>query len=202
MPIIVVCSTPVTFLLVFIPLFVAIDPFGVLPVYASLTSALAPQARRALLQQSLATALAVAVGFLVLGRLVFQALSITPADFQIAGGLLLLVFAVDDLLFARSDRKPVVEAGLGVVPLAVPLIIGPAVLTALLVLSESFGFLWTLAGLVVNLALLWSILARVDLVVRAVGVAGSRAVGKIASLFLAAFAVSMVRAGVTSVLGG
>ncbi len=190
-----------TFLAVFIPLFVAIDPFGVLPVYAALTTGLTTDIRRQLLRQSMLTAVLVAVGFLVLGRLVFQALGITTADFQVAGGLLLLVFAVDDLLFARSDRKPVIEAGLGIVPLAVPLIVGPAVLTTLLVLSESFGLVWTLGGLVVNLALLWLVLARVDLIVRLVGVAGSRAVGKIASLFLAAFAVSMIRAGLTGVLG-
>ncbi len=190
-----------TFLAVFIPLFVAIDPFGVLPVYAALTTGLTTDVRRQLLRQSMLTAVLVAVGFLVLGRLVFQALGITTADFQVAGGLLLLVFAVDDLLFARSDRKPVIEAGLGIVPLAVPLIVGPAVLTTLLVLSESFGLVWTLGGLVVNLALLWLVLARVDLIVRLVGVAGSRAVGKIASLFLAAFAVSMIRAGLAGILG-
>lgn len=190
-----------TFLAVFIPLFVAIDPFGVLPVYAALTTGLTTDIRRQLLRQSMLTAVLVAVGFLVLGRLVFQALGITTADFQVAGGLLLLVFAVDDLLFARSDRKPVIEAGLGIVPLAVPLIVGPAVLTTLLVLSESFGLVWTLGGLVVNLALLWLVLARVDLIVRLVGVAGSRAVGKIASLFLAAFAVSMIRAGLAGILG-
>lgn len=189
------------FLAVFIPLFVAIDPFGVLPVYAALTTGLTVEVRRQLLRQSLLTALLVAVGFLVLGRLVFQALGITTADFQMAGGLLLLVFAVDDLLFARSDRKPVVEAGLGIVPLAVPLIVGPAVLTALLVLSESFGLAWTLAGLVLNLALLWLVLVRVDLIIRLMGLAGSRALGKIASLFLAAFAVSMIRAGLAAVLG-
>jgi multiple antibiotic resistance protein len=188
--------------LVFIPLFVAVDPFGVLPVYASLTSGLPAEGRRALLRESILTAFVVAAGFLALGRLVFQVLGITTADFQVAGGLLLLVFAVDDLLFARSDRKPVVEAGLGVVPLAVPLIVGPAVLTTLLVLSESFGLGWTLAGLVLNLALLWAVLARVDLIVRTVGVAGSRAVGKIASLFLAAIAVSMIRAGLGTILRG
>lgn len=183
-----------------IPLGVAIDPFGVLPVYAALTSGLDAEVRRHLLRQSLLTALLVSVGFLLLGRLVFQVLGITTADFQVAGGLLLLVFAVDDLLFARSDRKPAVEAGLGIVPLAVPLIVGPAVLTTLLVLSESFGLAWTLGGLGLNLAVLWLVLARVDVIVRLMGVAGSRAVGKIASLFLAAFAVSMIRAGLTAVL--
>ncbi len=191
-----------TFVLVFIPLFVAVDPFGVLPVYAALTSGLAPQARRRLLRESLATALAVAVGFLLLGRLLFRLLGIETADFQVAGGLLLLVFAVDDLLFARSERKPVAEAGLGVVPLGVPLIVGPAVLTTLLVLSESFGIGWTLAALAANLALLWGILARTDVIVRVLGAAGSRAVGKIASLFLAAIAVSMIRSGLTTIVAG
>lgn len=191
-----------TLLFVFIPLFVAVDPFGVLPVYASLTGGLGVEARRRLLRESMVTALAVAVGFLLLGRVIFQALGITTADFQVAGGLLLLVFAVDDLLFARSDRKPAAEAGLGVVPLAVPLIVGPAVLTTLLVLSESFGIGWTLGALVLNLGLLWAVLVRTDVIVRVVGVAGSRAVGKIASVFLAAIAVSMIRAGLTATLRG
>src|SRR5438552_1370848 len=118
------------FLIAFIPLLVAIDPIGVLPFYLSITSNLDAARRRSVLLQAMATAFAVGAGFVLLGQAMFSYLDITTSDFRVAGGLILLVLAIYDLLFASESRK-VEGENVGVVPLGMPLIVGPAVLTTL-----------------------------------------------------------------------
>src|SRR6266567_3241877 len=96
------------------------------------------------------TALCVAVVFIFLGKIIFAALGITVADFQVAGGLILLVLAVRELVgISEHDRGGGEE--FGIVPLGMPLIAGPALLTALLILVDSVGVVYTLVSLIVNL---------------------------------------------------
>ena len=77
------------FWLCFVPLFVAVDAIGVLPMYLSLTEGLDPSRVRRVLLQSVATATAVALAFLGGGKALMTLLGITVADFMIAGGVLL-----------------------------------------------------------------------------------------------------------------
>ena len=86
------------YVLAFVALFVAMDILGLLPLYLSLTETLPAEARGRLPWQSTVTATAVGVGFLLVGDALFRILGITGGDFQVAGGLLLLVLAVSDLL--------------------------------------------------------------------------------------------------------
>src|ERR1700757_125939 len=94
----------------------------------------------------------VAIGFIFLGKIIFAALGITVADFQVAGGLILLGLAGRELLgLGPHDRGGSDE--FGVVPLGMPLIAGPALLTALLILVDTVGLLFPLLSLLINLAL-------------------------------------------------
>ena len=83
-----------TLLLTFIPLFVAIDVLGLLPVFISMTDGMEPLDRKLLISKATITAFAVAVLFLFAGKQVFSFLGITVADFRIGGGVVLLVLAV------------------------------------------------------------------------------------------------------------
>ncbi len=181
-------------LLAFVALFVAVDILGVLPIYLGLTMDV-PSAERARLPwQATLTATGVGVGFLLVGDPIFQVLGVTVGDFQVAGGILLLVLSLHDLLNpGKVLRQPV--PGVGVVPLGTPLIVGPAVLTTLLVLVQSHGYPVTLAAFALNMGLAFLVLRYAGVVERVIGEAGSRAIGKVASLFLAAFGVSLVRRG-------
>jgi multiple antibiotic resistance protein len=86
------------FLEVMIPLLVAVDPLGLIPVYVGMTGHLSPERRRRVSVEALLKGLAVCVGFMFLGQAIFRFLGITEADFRIAGGIILLVLAVLDLL--------------------------------------------------------------------------------------------------------
>ena len=76
-----------------------------------------------------------------------------------------------------------------------PLIAGPALLTALLILVDTVGLVFTLLSLVVNLALVAVAFWNADLVARWMGRQGLRGVSKIVALLLAAIAVSLIRRG-------
>jgi len=82
------------YLLAFIPIFVAIDVIGGLPIFLALTQRLAHEERGRIVRQSVFTALSIALGFLFVGKLVFSILGVGVYDFQVAGGLILLVFAI------------------------------------------------------------------------------------------------------------
>ena len=83
----------------------------------------------------------------------------------------------------------------GIVPLGMPLIAGPALLTALLILIDTVGLVWTLLSLLVNLALVAVALCNADRFSRWMGTQGLRGVSKIIALLLAAIAVSLIRRG-------
>src|SRR5437016_13021194 len=86
----------------------------------------------------LLTGLLVSIGFIFLGKIIFRALGITVADFQVAGGLILLAIAVRELL-DLGDRDRSAGTSFGIVPLGMPLIAGPVLLTALLILVDGVG---------------------------------------------------------------
>ena len=115
-------------LICFIPMFFTVDPIGILPVFVSLTQGLDPVQKRAIIIQSLITASLVAVGFIILGKVVFHFLGITMGDFMVAGGVILFCLAMVDLTVQGKARQAATQE-LGAVPIGTPLIVGPAVLT-------------------------------------------------------------------------
>ncbi len=188
------------FLLSFIPLFVAIDVFGILPIFISLTAHLTEVERGLASRRAIAAAGFIGIGFMLLGKAIFLYLGITQADFQIAGGVLLLCLSLADLLFEDRTRRFPVQS-LGVVPLATPLIVGPAVLTTAMVLLDSHGFWITLLSFVVNLGIAWVVLESSDRIIAAIGAGALNAIAKIVNLLLAAIGVMMIRVGLQTYLG-
>ncbi|MBP1775721.1 MAG: hypothetical protein H6Q86_1727 [candidate division NC10 bacterium] len=187
------------FALAFVALFVAVDILGVIPLYLSLTGGLSGEARRRLPRQSTLTATAVGLGFLLVGDAVFRLLGITEADFQVAGGILLLVLSIHDLLSSRR-ADPTALLTVGAVPLGTPLIVGPAALATLALLVQNYGYKITLLALGANMALAFLVLSHADKVGRVFGQAGSEVIAKVANLLLAAFGVSLVRRGLVDFL--
>jgi len=186
----------------FIPLFFAIDVIGILPVYVSMTKDVFIDKRQKIVNQAAVTAFLISFGFIYLGKGIFKFLGITIADFKIAGGILLLIFAINDLLFAqRSRRRTDVVETMGVVPIGMPLIIGPAVLTTLLLSVGANGYNATILALVLNVAIVWAVFRYSDFTIKTIGVAGAIAIGKVFSLLLAAIAVEMIRLGITDIVG-
>ena len=182
------------FLQAFIPLFVAIDPVGLAAVFLALGRDVAPSVRHRIAWQATVTGGLVAVGFLLLGQNVFTAVGISGSDFQIAGGLILFILAARDL--TQPERAPAkLPEDFGVVPLGMPLIAGPALITTLLLLVQTQGMPVTVAALAVNLGIVVMAFVGSEWLGRRVGETGLRAISKIISMLLAAIAVAMIRRG-------
>ncbi len=155
--------------------------------------------KKRLAVESTLAALVVSVIFALAGRPIFTFLGITITDFRIGGGIILLVLAVTDLLFSTEERKRK-ETSIGVVPIGIPLIIGPAAMTTILLLVDTYGILLTMFSIFINLILVLIVFVNSNFVIKILGNAGSKAFAKIASLFLAAIAVMMIRVGLVEAL--
>ncbi len=184
------------FWLCFIPLFVAVDAIGVLPIFIAITANMPPPTVHKVLVQSLVTATAVALLFLTIGAAIFKFLGITTGDFMVAGGILLLFISLSDLITTDKIQRQIDPDSFGAVPIGVPLITGPAVLTTIVLLSNQYGPWLTSAAIVINILIAGGIFYSSTKIVKFLGKAGVKILSKIASLFLAAIAVMMIRKGI------
>ncbi len=182
------------FLGAFIPVFVAVDAIGLVAIFLGLSGSVDSQKRQSEGTLALITALAVSIVFIFLGKAIFAALGITVGDFQVAGGLILLGLAVRELLDLGGESRPAGQA-FGVVPLGMPLIAGPALLTSLLVLVDSVGIIYTLVSLLLNLLIVGLAFRNADMLARVLGKRGLNGTSKLVALLLAAIAVSLIRRG-------
>lgn len=202
------------FLLDFLPLFVAIDPPGILPFFLSLTQGMAPAQKKATARTAALTGFLLTATFTLAGRFLLDILGLSIWDFSIAGGILLLVLSISDLLKTQDVEKaretfldvPHAEKmrSLGVVPLGIPIIAGPAALTTSLILSKTRPFLEVSLALLANILIVYAILSQADRIDRIMGRSLSSAIGKVFALLLAAIAVSLIHRGIMglSALGG
>jgi multiple antibiotic resistance protein len=190
------------YILTFIPIFVAVDAIGNIPLFISLAEESTKKQRHKIIIDSVVTATAIAILFMFGGKWVLRFIGITIPDFQIAGGALLFIISVRLLLPGVS--KHILSDGhdknVGVFPLGTPLITGPAVLTTTLMMLDSFGIWPTFVSLVINMLIVWITLAKADLIMRLMGSSGTRAFSKIMYILLAAIGVMMVRRGITGLL--
>lgn len=191
------------FLLTFIPLFVAMDAIGNLPFLLALTANASPQERSRVVRQAAITGFVIGILFLSVGQLVLHFLGVTVADFLVAGGTVLLVIAMVDLVTTKvREGEASLTEMVGVVPLGFPLVVGPAVLTTLLLLYEQHGWVEVVSAFVLNLAITWVVFTQANRISAFLGQGGVKAISKITLLLLAAIAVKMIRQGILEILAG
>jgi multiple antibiotic resistance protein len=190
------------YILTFIPIFVAVDAIGNIPLFISLVEGTTKKQRHKIIIDSVTTATVVAILFMFIGKWVLRFIGITISDFQIAGGALLFIISVRLLLPGTqkgllSDNH---DKDAGVFPLGTPLITGPAVLTTTLIVLDSFGLAPTFVSLMLNMLIVWITLAKADFIIKLMGTNGTRAFSKIMYILLAAIGVMMVRRGIIGIL--
>jgi len=189
--------------LTFVPLFVAMDAVGNLPIFLALTREIELKHRRHAVNLATLTGLGVGLGFVAIGKAIFSLLGIAVADFLVAGGIILLILAIRYLITGKMIDTQDVSASemVGVVPLGTPLIVGPAVLTTLLLLIDNYHIVIVLSSFILNLAIQWVLFRQATRIVDFLGHTGVDAASKIVMLLLAAIAVKMISQGVLIILG-
>jgi multiple antibiotic resistance protein len=183
------------FFLAFIPIFVAVDALGILPIYCSLTARFKKKAKLTVIIHSMITAIILATGFIFLGKALFGFLGITIGDFMIAGGAVLFSIAILDIVGTQKSRHTL-NTELAAVPLGTPLIVGPAVLTTSLILIGQYGTWLTLFSVIINVLITGIFFFLADFIVKYVGERTLRVLSKVTHLLLAAIAIMLIRKGI------
>ncbi len=185
----------------FVPLFVAMDALGLLPIFMGLTEGLSSVDIRRVILHSIITAAAATFLFVAVGKAVLGLVGVTVPDFMIAGGMLLFVISLSDLLSGEKEVRRIDPESLGAVPLGVPLMVGPAVLTTTIILLDQYGTLPVLAAIIANIVIAGAVFSMAEPITRLIGRTGTRTISKLTALILAAIAVMMMRRGLTELIG-
>ena len=124
------------FALAFVPLFIAIDALGTLPLFTPLTEGMSRHERRRTIHVATATAAIVGICFLFFGQFVLKVMGISVGSFAIAGGLILLILSIRYIITGRM-MEIIKKEMTAVVPIGTPLLAGPATITTLLLLIDN-----------------------------------------------------------------
>jgi multiple antibiotic resistance protein len=191
-----------SFWLAFLQLFFTFNAFGIMSLFMSFTAEIEPARVRRILLQSLLTAALVALAFLILGVAVLRVMGITVPDFMVAGGVLLLAFSLRDLIAGEAAMNRIDLDSLGAVPIGVPLITGPAVLTTSILVMDQYSFVIAALAIVANIVVVGLVFHSARRIQGLLGASGAKIIAKLSSLLLAAIGVMMVHKGVAAIIAG
>jgi MarC family membrane protein len=191
---------------VFVTLFVIMDPPGTIPVFLSLTSGSQPAERARAAWQAVVVSFGVIVAFALFGRQILTYLNISLPALQCAGGLLLLLVALE--LLTGREQAPVSdkEVNIAMVPLGTPLLAGPGAIVAIMVFVEQVHSLPDLvavaAGVVGVHVMLWITMRFSVGILKLLRESGVTLVTRISGLLLSAIAVQLVADAVEAFIEG
>jgi multiple antibiotic resistance protein len=181
---------------VLVTLLVITDPPGSVPIFVALTRAMTPRQRARAAWQAVALALGVIVVFAVAGRTLLAYLHIDLPALQAAGGLLLLLVALELLTGKSDDPAHQSTTNVALVPLGTPLLAGPGAIVATMLFVQKAGgvadYLSIGVGIVLVMVAVWLILRFSGIVVKVLRPAGIEVLTRIAGLLLAAIAVQLI----------
>jgi multiple antibiotic resistance protein len=205
-----------TILSEFITLWVVIDPIGTLPVFIAATASLAPQHSKQVAIRAICAAFAILLVFILFGQVILEALGLGLPSFQIAGGLVLFLFAMT-MIF--GDGKPQVETAqaqsensrpeihakrVAIFPLAMPSIASPGAMLAVVMLTDNDRFsvahqAITATIMTAILLITLVILLAARPILRIIRETGAAIVSRVMGMILAAVAVDAVLQGFVAI---
>jgi multiple antibiotic resistance protein len=192
----------------FVMLWSVIDPIGTIPVFIVVTRGFDNAARKKLAIRAVLIAACLLIGFIIGGELLLNGLSIPLSAFQIAGGIILFMFA-STMIFGESkpeseihmlDRQTV-DTDVAVFPLAVPSIASPGAMMAVVLLTDKNRFqiadqVIITAVMLIILSIQLLLLLASGWIQKAIGTSGASIVSRIMGMILASVAANSVLAGI------
>ena len=197
----------IDFLAVFIFFFAVIDPVGTIPVFIAVTRGESEGAKKWIAVRAAAVASGILIFFVVAGELILNAIDVPLAAFQIAGGIILFLFA---LTMIFGDGKPGEELELAesrsdtaVFPLAVPSLASPGAMLAAVLLTENASFSLVQQALTMAMMLAVMLVALCAMLLaariqRLIGDSGASVVSRVMGLILASVATASTLEGISS----
>jgi multiple antibiotic resistance protein len=186
-----------------IVLFAIVNPIGSIPIFLELTRGMAPQERSRTFRTGALSAAIILFVFILAGEhILTEFFQIQLTDLMAAGGLLLLVIAIDHLVFGALVRGVLTGEQqdahhIGAVPIACPILAGPgAMMTVLLTFSEH-GLIVASASVVIVVGITWLIFQCIDSIYRLLGKTVCIVLSKILCLFIAAIGMRLLMQGLS-----
>jgi multiple antibiotic resistance protein len=180
----------------FVTLLVITDPPGMVPIFLALTGALPARDRYRAAWQAVALALGVIMVFAIAGQTILNYLHIDLPALQGAGGLLLILVALELLTGKADDPDPQATSNIALVPLGTPLLAGPGAIVATMLFTrraDGWSDYTAIAAAIVAVMLaVWLTLRFSGLLVRVLRPGGIEVLTRIAGLLLAAIAVQLI----------
>ncbi|MGH3456472.1 MAG: MarC family protein [Nocardioidaceae bacterium] len=191
---------------VFVTLFVIMDPPGTIPLFLALTSKETPRQRNRQAWQAVAVAFLVIVSFALFGRQLLTYLHISLPALQCAGGLLLLLVALELLTGKEETPSETKDVNVALVPLGTPLLAGPGAIVATMVFVERVDDWPTFAAVALGVIgvhlTLWLFMRYSVVVLRVIKESGVTLVTRISGLLLSAIAVQLVADSIRAFIAG
>ncbi|KSW12753.1 transporter [Pyrodictium occultum] len=180
-------------------LFIAIDPLGNAPLFYGLTATLSDERRSTIIKKSCEVATLILIAFALGGDMLLYYFGLSLADFRISGGIILLIYGIAGIFGwteATMLQRPEDAETIAIVPLATPLLAGPAAIATVLYVKAVYGILYAITAILVNTIITFITLINSDKLMKLLGSNGAIALSKIMSILLAAIAVAMIREGI------
>lgn len=187
-----------------ITLCLVMDPFGNIPLFISALKKVAPERRKIVLIRELGIALAIMVAFLFLGEWFLKAFGIQSFSMNIAGGIILFIISVK-LVFGgdeetKADPK---EEEPFIVPLAIPLVAGPAALSMVMIMSaQQPNKVLTLTAVITASIINFAVLMLSFPISNLLGKRGLTAIERLMGMMLVLMSVNMVMGGISAFVKG
>ena len=184
----------------FLTLFVIMDPPGITPIFLALTAGRPAKVQRRMAFQAVCVAFGVIAVFGLLGHQILDYLHVSVPALMIAGGLLLLLIALDLLTGKTDEPKQTKDVNVALVPLGMPLLAGPgAIVSVILAVQKADGVatqvsVWT--AIVAIHVVLWLVMRYSLLIIRVIKDGGVVLVTRLAGMMLSAIAVQQIINGV------
>ncbi len=187
-----------------ITLCLVMDPFGNIPLFVSALKKVSPERRKTVLIRELLIAMAITVAFLFLGKWFLKMFGINSFSMSIAGGIILFIISIK-LVFSNEEEthaNPKEEEPF-IVPLAIPLVAGPAVLSIVMIISaqQPDKFITLLAVLVASV-INSAVLMLSSPITNLLGKRGLIAIERLSGMILVLMSVDMVMRGVSDFIQG
>lgn len=181
----------------FLLIFIIMSPFTGLPVFLKITESFDAKRRMKSAQRAIVAALLLFLFFLFLGMSLLNFFGISFEGFRIAGGILLLMLGIEYVFHLNFKEKRSGSYNTDIlVPFAMPLIIGPGVITTTILLTRDVGYLPTLIGGMMSLGIYWIFLRFSTNIAGRIGQQGIEIIARFMGLMLMAIAIDMMRGGV------
>ncbi|MEM0366445.1 MAG: MarC family protein [Acidilobaceae archaeon] len=176
-------------------LFIAIDPIGTIPYYQALIGRVEYGSRKRVLRQSVIVASILLILFIIVGDAILKLFNITLYDFKVAAGIVLLIASIALLLDIQLGSIKTGSETIAIVPLATPLLAGPAAISIAIFIKYSWGLPIALLTILVDSLITYIILASSNTIFNLIGRNGLLVIDKFMSLIMAALAVSLIKGG-------